>query len=202
MSDTSPFGFGHFVPGFDFMQNLAKGASLGMPPLSGWVAPTVSIEELDKRIAELKAVHFWLEQNARALTATMQALQVQRMTLSTLQSMNVAMGDVAQAFSTGAAQQSAAAKTPQASPSHAPPSDAPEATQASAAAAAMVDPVQWWSALTSQFQNIAAKAVQEVQVPPQAEAEAEASSSTADPAPAKTEAAKRKKPPAKKAAPK
>lgn len=84
-SDTSPFGFGRFVPGFDFLQNLAKGAAAGMPqmpPLSGWVAPTISVEELEKRISELKAVQFWLDQNSRALTATVQALEVQKMTLA------------------------------------------------------------------------------------------------------------------------
>jgi hypothetical protein len=184
MSDTSPFGFGRFVPGFDFMQNLAKGASAGMPAmpsLSGWVAPTVSVEELDKRITELKAVQFWLEQNARALTATVQALEVQRMTLSTLQGMNVAMGDIADAFGKGA--QAFAAQAPAAEP--APPQAAPAAAAGEAAAAApesaepqreapaappMVDPVQWWSALTSQFQQIAAKAMQEA--PPQAAFEA------------------------------
>jgi len=50
MSDTSPFGFGRFVPGFDFLQNLAKGSAAGMPSMSHWVAPTVSVEELEKRI--------------------------------------------------------------------------------------------------------------------------------------------------------
>ena len=101
MSDTSHFGFGKFVPGFDFLQSLAKGASSGipqMPQLSNWVAPTLSVEELEKRIDELKAVQFWLEQNSRALTATIQALEVQKMTLATLQGMNMSMGDVANAF--------------------------------------------------------------------------------------------------------
>ena len=101
MSDTTPFGFGKFVPGFDFLQNLAKGASgnmAQMPNLSSWIAPTISIEDLDKRVQELKAVQFWLEQNSRALSATIQALEVQKMTLATLQGMNVSMGDVANAF--------------------------------------------------------------------------------------------------------
>ena len=74
-SDNTPFGFGRFVPGFDFLQNLAKGASSGvsaMPGLTSWVAPTVSVEELEKRIGELKSVQFWLEQNTRALAATVQ----------------------------------------------------------------------------------------------------------------------------------
>ena len=42
------------------------------------------MEELDKRIDELKAVQFWLDQNAMALKATIQALEVQKMTLATL----------------------------------------------------------------------------------------------------------------------
>ena len=32
-----------------------------MPNLGNWVAPTLNVEELEKRIEELKAVHFWLE---------------------------------------------------------------------------------------------------------------------------------------------
>ena len=101
MSDNNNFGFTKWVPGFDFLQNLAKGATGGlpqMPPLSSWVAPTINVEELEKRINELKTVQFWLDQNSRALSATIQALEVQKMTLSTLQGMNVSMGDLANAF--------------------------------------------------------------------------------------------------------
>lgn len=182
MSDNSPFGFGRFVPGFDFLQNLTKGATSGMPAmpsLSGWVAPTLSVEDLDKRIAELKTVQFWLEQNARALTATVQALEVQRMTLSTLKGMNVAMGDMAQAFGKGVDAFTAAGSAPAPSPAAtftAPPPPVPEppkaATEASAAtdaaapsgdtAPGLSDPLLWWSALTTQFQEIATKAMQDM----------------------------------------
>src|SRR5437868_10015107 len=101
MADNSNLGFGKFVPGFDFLQNIAKGASQAlpqMPNLSSWVAPTLNVEELDKRISELKAVHFWLDQNGKALSATIQALEVQKMTLATLQGMNFQMGEVAEAL--------------------------------------------------------------------------------------------------------
>lgn len=67
MSDNNSFGFTKWVPGFDFLQNLAKGSTGGlpqMPPLSSWVAPTINVEELEKRINELKTVQFWLEQNS------------------------------------------------------------------------------------------------------------------------------------------
>ena len=100
-SDATAFGFGKFIPGFDFLQGLASGAGAAAQPLGKvpeWVAPTVSIEEVDKRIAELKAVQFWLEQNSRALAATIQALEVQRMTLATLKGMNVSMAELAKSF--------------------------------------------------------------------------------------------------------
>ena len=186
MSDTTPFGFGRFVPGFDFLQNLAKGTATGMPAmpampaaLSGWVAPTMSVEEIDKRIQELKAVQFWLEQNARALTATVQALEVQKMTLATLKGMNVAMGDMVGAFGAAARTGAGDAKAqPWASAAPAPMPQpepaAPEARQDAAAASprseqakadskapGMVDPMQWWGALTNQFQQLAANTMKD-----------------------------------------
>jgi hypothetical protein len=174
MSDTSAFGFGKFVPGFDFLQNLSKtaaqaapGASAGaVPGMASWVAPTLSIEEIDKRIQELKAVQFWLDQNATALKATIQAMEVQKMTLSTLQSMNVNMSDLAKAFTAKPpASAPAPEPAPQATPEPEPVQDEPAAKtrkKEAAAAKPAVDPMQWWGALTQQFQDIAAAAVKDV----------------------------------------
>jgi hypothetical protein len=168
MSDAnSPFAFSQFVPGFDFLKGLAGnaasggGAAGGMPSLSNWVAPTLSVEELDKRIQELKTVQYWLEQNGHALKATIQALEVQKMTLSTLRGMNVQMEDLAKVFT-----RPAAAETPVAAPAPEPaPAPAAEAAPAAdetpAAAPGVVDPLQWWNALTQQFQQIASTAMQE-----------------------------------------
>ena len=196
MSDTSNnLGFGKFVPGFDFLQSLAKGASSSIPQLpnlSNWVAPTISVEELEKRVEELKAVQFWLEQNSRALSATIQALEVQKMTLATLKGMNFSMGDVANAFklktadtvmsgvqkaadtvsgAAGAVAGAAARVTGRAAAEEAPdetdaePASAakaqPKAKGKAAAESAVVDPMQWWGALTSQFQQIAANAMKD-----------------------------------------
>lgn len=177
MSDTTPFGFGRFVPGFDFLQNLAKGAAAGMPAMpaamSGWVAPSMNVEDLDKRIQELKAVQFWLEQNARAIVATVQALEVQKMTLATLQGMNVSVSDMMSAFTPRAAAApgaAAAAPAPAAQPEPAAPptpgrgaaaAAEPEPAEAGAKAAGMVDPMQWWGALTNQFQQLAANAMKD-----------------------------------------
>src|SRR3954470_15227532 len=90
MSDASAAG--KLIPGFDFLQNLVKSAGATLPGIGQWVAPTLDPAELEKRIGELRTVQYWLEQNVRMLATTIQALEVQRMTLSTLKSMNVQMG--------------------------------------------------------------------------------------------------------------
>jgi hypothetical protein len=201
MSDAPGSGFGKFVPGFEFLQNLAGQAAGGvaqgisqnipqLPNLGSWVAPTFNVEDLEKRIEELKAVHFWLDQNAKALGATIQALEVQRMTLSTLKTMNFSMGDVANALKIKAADTLAGfTGTPAAAPApfaglEIPPRtygnsaeqpeavaehpSAPRKKAASKPAAAappaggVVDPVQWWGALSQQFQQIASNAMKDV----------------------------------------
>lgn len=175
MSDTSAFGFGKFVPGFDFLQNLgqaanpgAKGSPQGMPNMASWVAPTLNIEELDKRIQELKTVQFWLEQNTNALKATIQALEVQKMTLSTLQGMNVNMTELAKAFTAKMPdlQPKDTAKSEEAHSATGSSSDQAKASDQGTAQGATqgpaVDPMQWWGSLTQQFQNIAAAAVKDV----------------------------------------
>ena len=95
MADTD---FSKFVPGFDFLQGLMKNAGAAIPGFNQWVAPTLDPAELDKRIDELRTVQFWLENNARLLSATIQSLEVQRMTLSTLHAMNVPMADLKEAL--------------------------------------------------------------------------------------------------------
>ena len=190
MSETTGFGFGQFVPGFDFLQNLSKTASQAqpaatgaMPGMASWVAPTLSIEEIDKRIQELKSVQFWLEQNATALKATIQAMEVQKMTLSTLQSMNVNMADLAKAFTAKPPVTEPATPAPKASlftpapapvaqpepalqPATQPAPESPVPPQAKAADQELpkpaVDPMHWWGALTQQFQGIASAALKDV----------------------------------------
>lgn len=173
MSDSDNSGFGKFVPGYDFLQNLAKGATNipQMPNLGNWVAPTLNVDELEKRIEELKGVHFWLEQNSRALGATIQALEVQKMTLATLKGMNFNIGDVANALKLKAADSvySGVQRVSERAASTA-KSIADVATGAgkssskgakSGGVAGLIDPMQLWGSLTQQFQQIAASAVKE-----------------------------------------
>ena len=236
MSDAKPFAFSQFVPGFDFLQSLAKGASggasavPGMPSLSSWVAPTLSVEEVDKRIQELKTVQYWLEQNGHALKATIQALEVQKMTLSTLRGMNLHMEDLANAFTRPVTPPPApAAPAPQAQAPEPEPEAEPDDLEepeepaevpapkrggkakasngpaAPDAAGGVIDPLQWWGALTQQFQQIASSALQDasqLKMPavaqPIADAVNDAMNAAARPAARKTGATAKKAPAAAK----
>jgi hypothetical protein len=183
MSDAT--GFPHLVPGFEFFQGLVKNAGATLPGIGQWVAPTLDPDELGRRIEELRTVKFWLEQNARILDTTLQALEVQRMTLSTLKTMNVQMEDLRESLKVplaGSTAPEARARPPAAASERAPtPSATPRATTdaapkargkraaasppaspaPAASAAPAVDPMQWWTALTQQFTEIAAQALKD-----------------------------------------
>jgi hypothetical protein len=161
---TSPPALTTLVPGFEFLQGLVKNAGAAMPSLGQWIAPTLDPAEIDKRIEELRTVQFWLEQNARMLAATIQALEVQRMTLSTLKTMNVSVADLGQAMKL---------KAPASSPLTPPPTPTSKAAAATGGTkparptadkgtvAGVVDPMQWWGALTQQFTQLAVQAMKD-----------------------------------------
>lgn len=133
--------------------------------------PTTNPQELERRIAELKTVQFWLEQNTRALAATVQMLEVQKLTLATLHGMGANMGELmrsgwvaashtqqpspqqpssasATASNTTASSPCAAAETTTtANSTHAPSAALEQATQHMAR--------QWFDAVNQQFQHLA-----------------------------------------------
>lgn len=199
MSQPAAFDFSKFVPGFDFLQKLASGNNPASPSASSWVAPTLDPQEIERRIKDLRAVQFWLEQNTQAVAATIQALEVQRMTLATLQGMNVSMGELAEALKVQPPQTGEAAAAP--AKAKAAPSKTRAKADASAAAAGAaggVDPMAWWGSLTQQFQQIAGDAMKDMQ----RKAETMAPPSPAQPnaSPSKAASATAKKSPARKTA--
>lgn len=168
MAKKTAFPFGALMPGFDFMNQLASAGarSAGAPGLQHWIAPTVDIDELERRITELKTVQFWLEQNLLGIKASIQALEVQKMTLQTLQGMNLSMGEIAKAFTLP----TDTAKADQPRPAEKPAGKEPDADKgtasktdktAAAPTAALADPLQWWGSLSEQFQKIATQALQD-----------------------------------------
>lgn len=107
---------------------MVKGLPSMMPNM---LLPTFDVEELDKRITDLRAVEQWLQLNAGMLRATIQTLEVQRATVATLQQFGEAM------------------LAPKAA-------DAPAAPAAGALPQAALDAAAWWHSLQQQFSQIAA----------------------------------------------
>jgi|SRR5450830_67870 len=75
-------GAGSISDTMEFMRKMW--GSMGAPAMG---IPTLSVEEINKKITDLKAVASWLELNMNMLRATIQTLEVQSATLSTLQAM-------------------------------------------------------------------------------------------------------------------
>lgn len=159
----------------EFVKNLWGGMQIpgtmpGMPPLPG---AGMSVEDLDKKIADLKAVEAWLTLNQNMLHGTIQALEIQRGTLATLKamgdSMAQAMGQTKVGESTVApfaqffAQMAQTATPPAQTPPTPtpPPPPAPDAAQAApdAAGAAMPAAVAWWNLLQDQFRHAVASTI-------------------------------------------
>ncbi|KVQ42091.1 PhaM family polyhydroxyalkanoate granule multifunctional regulatory protein [Burkholderia cepacia] len=221
-SGSNPFaGFAGFKPAdmMDRMWDMMRmspfgamtpfpGGAHGLPPslssMSDMMAPLTSVEELDKRITDLRAVEQWLKLNLGMLQSAIQALEVQRATLATLR----AFGAFAQS-SMSAAEEAAVAAAQAAKPASAAPGDAPAAADADASAADTAagdaaqafDPAGWWNLLQSQFNQLASLAMAQPGMQPAAPGDAPpdaaaAPEQAAKPAPA---AAAPRKPAAKRA---
>ena len=142
----------------DFVKNLWGSMSVPGMSMPGLGAPILSVEELDKKIADLKAVEAWLNVNVAMLRGTVQALEVQRGTIATLKSMGATMAEAMK--QPGADEKSVLKAAPYASAFFGQPAAAPAAAQAEPAAGAapapapfMPDPTMWWNVLQDQFKQ-------------------------------------------------
>jgi hypothetical protein len=102
-----------------FVRSLWGGMGMSMP---GMVTPTFDVDELDKRIKDMKAVEGWLRMNLSMLQMTIQGLEMQRTTLGAVDAMRQMATDAvhsvgnAAAESASKAQPAAAEPTPKAQP--------------------------------------------------------------------------------------
>lgn len=83
----------------NFMRNLWGNMGFTLP---GMVAPTFDLDELDKRIKDMKAVEGWLRMNLSMLQMTIQGLEMQRTTVSTVQAMGQMASRAAESMQTEA----------------------------------------------------------------------------------------------------
>jgi hypothetical protein len=68
----------------DFMKSMWGNMGFSLP---GMVTPTFDVDEIEKRIHDLKAVEGWLRMNLSMLQMTIQSLEMQRSTLTAVRAM-------------------------------------------------------------------------------------------------------------------
>ena len=68
----------------EFVRGMWNNVGFALP---GMVTPTLDVNELDKRIADLKAVENWLKMNLSMLQMTTQGLEMQRAAIAAVQAM-------------------------------------------------------------------------------------------------------------------
>lgn len=68
-----------------FLRNLWGNAGV---PLPGLTVPILDVNELDKRIIDMKTVEGWLKLNLNMLQMNIQGLEMQRATLAALQAVS------------------------------------------------------------------------------------------------------------------
>jgi hypothetical protein len=119
---------------FEFMKKLWNPMGLPMP---GMVAPTLDLDAVEKKIADLKSVETWLTLNLNMLRLSIQGLEMQKNTLAVMKAMQPAPADAAAqanpfadpnawwSMMQAAAASAAAAKSPpEAKPAEAKPAEA------------------------------------------------------------------------------
>ncbi|EYS86516.1 hypothetical protein CF68_05550 [Cupriavidus sp. SK-4] len=162
-----------FTNGFDFMRRLwgsGSGMPAGMMPGLQAMTPPMDLDDLDKRIADLKAVESWLQLNTNLLRTTIQGLEVQRATLVALQTfgnalspeaMQSAMENVARAANTPSAaapERAAGADAGSSAQPEPPAAEHPQAAASDTDSALPPNAALWWDLLQQQFNQIASSA--------------------------------------------
>lgn len=184
-------GMGAMADTLDFVKNLW--GSMGVPGMSmpnmpnmpgmnvpGMVMPTLSLEDITKKIADLKTVESWLGLNMNMLRSTIQALEVQAATISTLQSMGESFAATmtpggrdkpAGESGTRTGNGNGSAGTNDSASSSEKLHGAPEPTSkdesdAASLTAPLVNAAAWWNMLQDQFKQAVGNAMVEVPTPP------------------------------------
>jgi hypothetical protein len=156
-------GVGTMTDTLELMKNMWSGMKL-----PGMVMPTMSVDDINKQIADLKAVESWLAMNMNMLRGTIQALEVQSATLATLQAMSANMNSMMQGAAQDAKDKAAAPPPFSFQPPAAdnqPPNQEQSAegapyekpadvgTGAAAVTPPFANPAIWWNMLQDQFQQ-------------------------------------------------
>ena len=202
---ASPTGLpGAMTDTLEFVRNM-----WGAMKVPGMAMPSLSPDEINKQITDLKAVESWLQLNMNMLRSSIQALEVQSATLSTLQSMSESFAQAVSpqpepeekpsfespfAAFTAASAEATKPATPQSSHAEAPfamPLDT------SAMAAQLVNPAAWWNVVQDQFSQAVGNAMAPTPKKAAGKSTAKAATKSATKAAPAKSAAKAKTPPSR-----
>ena len=134
-------GAGSVGDTIEFMKKMWS--SMGAPAMA---TPSLSVEDINKKISDLKTVASWLELNLNMLKATIQTLEVQSATLSTLQAMSAIMASRGTPEAAAGSDADEQAATPGEEGGFAFP-PAPDFQSA------IANPNAWWNVLQEQFKH-------------------------------------------------
>ena len=152
----------------EFVRNM-----WGSMKIPGMAMPSLSPDEINKQITDLKAVESWLQLNMNMLRSSIQALEVQSATMTALQSMSQSFTQATSPKSGASAGASDHAndkpyfESPFAAFTAAPEKPAEEAAADStsglpdpaALAAQFANPTAWWNVVQDQFSQAVSKVV-------------------------------------------
>jgi hypothetical protein len=180
MSNSNTYGTtgaGAMTDPLEFVKNMWGGMKI-----PGMTMPTLSVDDINKQIADLKAVESWLTLNMNMLRGTIQALEVQSATISALQSMSAAMSSMVQPNAAANGEKPAfespfsfpmpaAAKsgTQDSGPqnSSGPQESEPQSAMPPAGdIAPFANPAAWWNMLQDQFKQAVNTAIKPEPEPP------------------------------------
>jgi len=138
-------------------------SGMGVP---GMAAPSLSVDEINKKIADLKTVESWLTLNMNMLRGTIQALEVQSGTLAALQSIGSVLGGAAPVETPPPFESPFAPPSPAEATAARPATEFPRAETGTAAipglpdpGAAPANPAAWWNLVQEQFQHAVGQAL-------------------------------------------
>lgn len=95
---SGQLGQNPILASMEMMRQAWEGLASAGGMESAQLNPMVSLEEMDKRISDLRAVENWLRMNLSMLSSTIQGLEVQRATVATLKTfVDNGMASMAQA---------------------------------------------------------------------------------------------------------
>jgi len=81
---------------FEFFRKLWSPLGPAVPGFTpSMMFPTANVEELDKRIGELRSVEGWLSLNLEAVRTMVQGLEAQKATINAFRTMNAAAASAA-----------------------------------------------------------------------------------------------------------